>query len=139
MARAILHEPHSPIIRSLRLETNLLHCPLGIALENFTLLARSPSDRRGRSISTMPSFSTEVNHNLGREGAKERLQNFLDRARKVYKDQVSDLSGEWSGDILNFVMTTYGFKINGELVVEEALVRLSGQLPFAAVAFRGKI
>lgn len=87
----------------------------------------------------MPSFNTEVPHNLSREEAKKRLENFLQRAAQLYKDQVSELSGEWVGDTLNFLITTYGFKITGALAVEDQLVRLSGNLPFAAVAFRGKI
>lgn len=87
----------------------------------------------------MPSFNTEVPHNLSREEAKKRLQNFLQRAAEVYKDQVSELKGEWVEDTLNFAITTYGFKISGALAVEDHLVRLSGNLPFAAVAFRGKI
>ena len=87
----------------------------------------------------MPSFNTEVSHSLGKEKAKQRLESFLDRAAQVYKDQVSELRGEWSGDTLNFHMTTYGFTISGDLAVEEESVKMQGQLPFAAVAFRGKI
>jgi hypothetical protein len=87
----------------------------------------------------MPSFSTEVNHQLGREKAKKRLEFFLQKAAEVYKDQVRELSGEWQEDTLHFKMTTYGFKITGALAVEEENVKMNGQLPFAAVAFRGKI
>jgi hypothetical protein len=87
----------------------------------------------------MPSFSTEVAHSLGRETAKKRLESFLGRAAEVYKDQVRELSGEWDGDTLNFQMRTYGFQITGDLLVEEERVKMDGQLPFAAVAFRGKI
>jgi putative polyhydroxyalkanoate system protein len=87
----------------------------------------------------MPSFNTEVSHSLGKEQARQRLESFLDRAAQVYKDQIGELTGEWSGDTLNFKMTTYGIAINGNLAVEEETVRIQGQLPFAAVAFRGKI
>jgi len=87
----------------------------------------------------MPAFKVEVPHQLGREEARKRLEGFVARARELYKDQISELNGEWSDDTLNFYMVTYGFKITGVLEVLEELVRLSGQLPFAAVAFRGKI
>jgi putative polyhydroxyalkanoate system protein len=87
----------------------------------------------------MPSFNTEVMHSLGREQAKQRLESFLQRAAEHYKDQVRELTGEWSGDTLNFRMKTYGFQITGDLHVEDELVRMDGQLPFAAIAFRGKI
>ena len=87
----------------------------------------------------MPAFNVEVPHKLGQQEARQRLEGFVDRARQLYKDQISELNGEWTGDTLNFYMVTYGFKITGVLEVLEELVRLSGQLPFAAVAFRGKI
>ena len=87
----------------------------------------------------MPAFKVEVPHQLGREQSRQRLEGFVARARQVYKDQISELNGDWDGDKLNFYMVTYGFKITGALEVFEDLVRLSGQLPIAAVAFRGKI
>lgn len=87
----------------------------------------------------MPSFSTEVNHALGRERATEMLKDFVLRVRDRYKDQVSQLDGGWNDNVLDFSLTTYGFKITGSLVVEDTKVRLEGNLPFAALAFRGKI
>ena len=87
----------------------------------------------------MPGFSTEVPHNLGREGAMEKLKPFAEKVRERYKDQVSSMTGEWQDNVLKFSLTTYGFTINGVLTVEETLVRLECSLPFAAIAFRGKI
>jgi hypothetical protein len=87
----------------------------------------------------MPGFGSEVGHQLGQEAAIERLKTFLDRVRELYKDQVSKLDGDWDANVLKFSLTTYGFTIDGVLTVEENLVTLSGNLPFAAIAFRGKI
>lgn len=87
----------------------------------------------------MPGFSTEVPHNLGREVAIEKLKGFSDRIREKYKDQVSSMSGDWNNNLYNFAITTYGFTISGVLTVEEQLARLEAQLPFAALAFKGKI
>ena len=36
-------------------------------------------------------------------------------------------------------MTTYGFTISGKLTVDDSSARIEGQLPFAALAFKGKI
>ena len=36
-------------------------------------------------------------------------------------------------------MTTYGFTISGTLTVDDTSAQLAGQLPFAALAFKGKI
>jgi len=87
----------------------------------------------------MSSFRTEVPHQLGKDQATERLKVFLDRIAERYKDQVSHLDGTWDENTLNFSLTTYGFDIKGTLTVEDRLARLEGKLPFAALAFRGKI
>ena len=87
----------------------------------------------------MPTFSTEVPHQLGAAQAAERLKQFVAQVREQYKDLVTDLQGVWTDNLLTFSFKTYGFKIHGTLTVDETAARLSGQLPFAAVPFRGKI
>ena len=87
----------------------------------------------------MSSFRTEVQHELGKEKATDRLKTFLDHVAERYKDQVTHLDGAWTENILKFALTTYGFNISGTVTVEDALVRLEGKLPLAALAFRGKI
>ena len=87
----------------------------------------------------MPSFSTEVDHSLGREEATRRLKGFVESVSEHYKDQVSHMEGQWNESTLEFALTTYGFNISGTLTVEDDKARLDGSLPFAALAFRGKI
>jgi hypothetical protein len=87
----------------------------------------------------MPSFSTEVEHQLGQEEATKRLTKLIEQVRQQYSDFVTELNGEWAENVLTFSLKTYGFKIDGTLTVDDQLARLSGNLPFAALAFRGKI
>jgi hypothetical protein len=87
----------------------------------------------------MPQFTTEVTHQLGRQQATERLKQFIDNVRRQYQDQVSEIHGEWNDSTMNFSLTTYGFTIDGALVVEDDRAVLSGTLPLAAIPFRGKI
>ena len=87
----------------------------------------------------MPSFNTEVPHQLGQETATERLKGFVDRVSERFKDQVSSVDGNWEANSLSFSLTTFGFTIDGKMDVEDDKVLLNGNLPFAAVAFRGKI
>jgi hypothetical protein len=87
----------------------------------------------------MPSFQAEVKHALGQDQALERLKGFLEKVREKYKDQVSKLDGQWNDNVLQFALTTYGFKINGTLAVDDQTARLDGQMPVAALPFRGKI
>ena len=87
----------------------------------------------------MPSFKSEVEHQLGQEEATKRLKKLLDQVRQQYGQFVTELQGDWADNVLTFSLKTYGFKINGILTVEDEIARLSGNLPFAALAFRGKI
>lgn len=87
----------------------------------------------------MPKMTLAVPHMLGREGATERLQGFLARVKERHQDRVSNIQEQWSDGILTFSFSTYGFKIKGSVTVEESEVQLDGDLPFAAMMFKGKI
>ena len=87
----------------------------------------------------MPSFSAEIAHQLGQEQAIQRLKLFLEKVQEKYKDQVSNLEGQWTDHVLKFSFSTFGFSIKGSIEALEEEVKLEGSLPFAAVAFRGKI
>ena len=88
----------------------------------------------------MPSFGAEVDHDLGREEATKRLKGFSDALRARYQDQVKNLEETWNDDgSLSFSFKTMGLKIGGDIHVDDSKVKLNGSLPFAAVAFKGKI
>ena len=87
----------------------------------------------------MPKFSTETPHALGLPEATERLKGLLEKIRQRYQDQVSDMEESWQDDKLTFSFKTYGFKIQGILTVLADSVKLDGELPFAAMMFKGKI
>ena len=87
----------------------------------------------------MPEFNTEVIHQLGQHEATERLKNLLNQVREQYKDFVTEVQGDWTHNVLTFSLKTYGFLIDGTLTVDDQSARLAGNLPFAALPFRGKI
>jgi hypothetical protein len=87
----------------------------------------------------MPSLAVQVPHELPVTDAVTRLQNFLEEVRRDHGDRVSNVRGEWSEETLQFGFVAMGMQINGHLVVSEVDVRVSGNLPFAAVLFRGTI
>jgi len=67
------------------------------------------------------------------------MDSFLETMEKKYKDQISDMDGSWSDNILNFSFNTFGIKIDGKMTVAEDNVQMDGELPFAAMMFKGKI
>ncbi len=87
----------------------------------------------------MPSVKLSVPHDLGQAEATMRLKGFFAKVKERYQNQVSDLEETWSDNALDFGFRTYGFQIKGRMDVEPAEVKFDGQIPFAAMAFKGKI
>ena len=87
----------------------------------------------------MPGFKIDVPHQLGQDEATARLKGFFEKVRQKYQSQVTDLEEIWSDNTLEYSFKTYGFAIKGTGTVEPEAVSFQGDLPFAAVAFRGKI
>jgi hypothetical protein len=100
------------------------------------LAAATPFDRKDLD---MPSFSAQVQNPLGKQQATERLKGFMEQIAERFKDQLSQVDGVWSDNRLDFSLTTYGFHIKGEVTVGDDFVRLRGDLPLVAVAFRKTI
>jgi putative polyhydroxyalkanoic acid system protein len=87
----------------------------------------------------MPALKMNFPHQLGQSTAQQRLQGLLEKVKSRYGDQISNLRESWVDNVLDFGFTTYGFAINGKVFVEDNDVRLDGQIPFAAMMFKGKI
>src|SRR5262245_4377175 len=87
----------------------------------------------------MPSYNVSVPHNFGQEAARSRVQLFLEAVRRDYADHVSDVSGQWTDNRLDYQFQTSGLSISGTLVVEESAIKVSGPLPLVAALFRGRI
>lgn len=88
----------------------------------------------------MPKFSTEVPHSLGQEQAAEKLKNFLPTIEQRFAGQISDLQGDWQDPhTLTYSFTSFGIKLAGTLQVLPESVAVSGDIPFSAMIFKGKI
>lgn len=87
----------------------------------------------------MPKITIDIPHNHGREASLDKLKTFLERVKQKYADKVSALEGEWSENVLKFSLTTFGITINGTLTVEETIAKFVGDIPFAAMMFKGQI
>lgn len=87
----------------------------------------------------MPRFSVEVPHSLTQEEAVGRVQGLLQRVKDKYQGQVSELEESWTDNVLAFKFKTYGFKIGGTLTAAASNVKIDGDLPIAAMMFKGRI
>jgi hypothetical protein len=87
----------------------------------------------------VPKLNMEVPHALTADEAKNRLQKKAEFMQGSYGDQVKDMTQSWDGNTLNFGFKTLGMRFDGNLAVEDNKVVLNGDLPFAAMMFKGKI
>jgi hypothetical protein len=87
----------------------------------------------------MPSMKMSVPHSLPREKAIDRLKNMTEQIKKQYGNMVQNLKESWSNDSGSFSFTVMGFDVSGNVKVEDREVKLDGQIPIAALAFKGKI
>ena len=87
----------------------------------------------------MPQLAVEVSHTLGQEEAARRLRQRFADVSASYNSQVSNLRQEWNGHSFSFGFHMMGMNIAGTVAVEPARVKLSTNLPFAAMLFKGAI
>lgn len=87
----------------------------------------------------MPKFGVRVPHTLSKEEARSRLERFIEMIEQKYADKVSELEQSWVGDTLRFHFKTYGIRLDGNISVTDQDLNVTGDLPFAAVMFKGKI
>lgn len=87
----------------------------------------------------MPSLTINTPHTLSAEEATARLKKFFEDLKQKHSDKISNLEEQWHDNKLDYSFSTYGFSIKGDMTVEPGEVKLNGQLPFAAMMFKGKI
>lgn len=88
----------------------------------------------------MPKFEVAVDHCVNRDEAVQRLRNFSQQVLANAPIEVTEIEERWDEQgNLEFAFRALGMRINGSVVTCSAFVRVVGQLPFAAVPFRGQI
>src|SRR5687767_8992546 len=87
----------------------------------------------------MPSFRVSVEHALGQAEARKRVEGILERVQRDLPTFVNEVSGEWQDNQLSFRLNASGMSITGTLVVEPTAAVVAGNLPLAAVLFRGQV
>lgn len=87
----------------------------------------------------MPKLSLSIPHRLGKERAMELVKDFAEKIHDRFHDQAKNIEHSWEDNKLNFSFRTMGMNFKGALTVEEEVVNVEGELPFAAMMFKGKI
>ncbi len=87
----------------------------------------------------MPKLSISIPHELSSEEATQRVTRLAEKILDRYKDQAKDIEHSWQDNTLTYSFRSMGMSFKGDMVVEESEVKVNGNLPFAAMMFKGKI
>lgn len=87
----------------------------------------------------MPKFAMAVPHKLSQKEAVQRMMELLEEMKTEFGHKLHDLHEEWDGSTGRFTLTAMGCTVSGKLTVKATQVDITGNLPFAAVFFKGKI
>ncbi len=87
----------------------------------------------------MPQFNISVPHGTTKQEATEKVKLLLDKMGEKYAGQIKDLQQDFEGDKLTFSFKTLGIKVSGEGTVDDENIHIKGDLPIAAMMFKGKI
>lgn len=87
----------------------------------------------------MPKLNLEVPHTLPQNEAQDRLQRFAESLHGKFGDQAKDITQSWTDNVLSFGFKTLGMRIDGNIGVEPDKLVVNGDLPMAAMMFKGKI
>ena len=88
----------------------------------------------------MPKFNVNVPHEIERAEAIEKLKSFMVDAKQNAPVELKDVEESWDDNgNLAFAFSAMGFRIAGQMVTEGQEIAVSGDLPFAAMPFRGAL
>jgi putative polyhydroxyalkanoate system protein len=75
-------------------------------------------------------LTMSIPHQLTRAEAKQRIQDGIAQAQQQYGSMLGPIHQQWNGDVLDFGVSAAGQSINGQLFVEDQVVRLDVVLPW---------
>lgn len=88
----------------------------------------------------MKSITITIPHDLGRAGARARIQGGFGQLRQQFAAAgVKDFEESWAGDTLNFSARGMGQKIAGRMDVRDKDVLIDIELPWLLGALAEKI
>lgn len=87
----------------------------------------------------MPKLNVTIDHNLEQYEALKRIKTLLNTMKTQFSDKISNLHEEWDGNTGKFSFSAAKLNVSGMLTVNPSQVELAGNIPLAALPFKGKI
>ncbi len=87
----------------------------------------------------MPKINVDIQHNLDKNEATERVKGLLNKMKTDYGDMVQNLEESWTDNKASFSFKAMGMAIKGILDVDDSNVVLDGKIPLTALPFKKTI
>jgi len=87
----------------------------------------------------MQKMTASIPHRLTRVEAKRRIQEQLGSARREFAASMNNVQESWTGDRLDFSLTTLGQSISGHLDVGDHAVDVDVDLPWFLAMLAGPV
>ena len=88
----------------------------------------------------MAKFSIDVPHEQDRDAVVGKLRAYLKSAMEDAPAAVSEVEETWDDEgNLDFAFSAMGFRVAGKVVTDNEKIIVGGNLPFAAMPFRGAL
>lgn len=78
-------------------------------------------------------------HALGIEGAKQNITERFAVLKSTYVDKIGSADLRWTGNVAHIDAKSLGQKVTGEIVVDEAMIRIEIHLPWLLGGMAGMI
>ena len=88
---------------------------------------------------TAQTLDISVPHNLGRQEARRRVGESVDKVHARYAGTVGNIEQSWTGDRLDFAVTALGQRITGWLEVQDQAVQIRVLLPWLLARIAEKL
>jgi hypothetical protein len=87
----------------------------------------------------MSDLNVKIPHNLDRESATAKAKNIISGLKGQYSGYVKNVDEKWNGNTGTFSFDVMGSSVEGQIIVEDKEIVVTGGLPFMAMPFKGKI
>lgn len=87
----------------------------------------------------MPSFKIQLPHTQSQEEVISRLSQFVLRMEKEFSGKITQSESSWIDNKMTFSFIVSGFRISGEMTIEDHEVIVDGRVPLLAAPFMGRV
>jgi Putative polyhydroxyalkanoic acid system protein (PHA_gran_rgn) len=84
-------------------------------------------------------MTIQVEHRLGKQEAKHRIEQLIEHLRQEYKSELQDLVVDWTDDTAHVRLQARGYSTAGNLEIKDNIVDLDFYIPFLLQVFSKKI